>query len=49
MNSRDVLKALLRDGWYEVNQAGSHSSSSILLKKAALRYRTPKGICPSAR
>lgn len=24
MNSRDVIKALRKDGWFEVNQAGSH-------------------------
>ena len=24
MNSRDVIKALQKDGWYEVNQVGSH-------------------------
>ena len=24
MNSRDVIGALLREGWYEVNQVGSH-------------------------
>lgn len=24
MNSRDVIKALKRDGWIEVNQVGSH-------------------------
>lgn len=24
MSSRDVVKALEKDGWYEVNQVGSH-------------------------
>jgi predicted RNA binding protein YcfA (HicA-like mRNA interferase family) len=24
MHSRDVIKVLKRDGWYEVNQVGSH-------------------------
>ena len=24
MDSRDIIKALKRDGWYEVNQVGSH-------------------------
>jgi predicted RNA binding protein YcfA (HicA-like mRNA interferase family) len=24
MHSRDVIKALRSDGWYEVNQVGSH-------------------------
>ena len=24
MNSRDVIKALKLDGWFEVNQVGSH-------------------------
>jgi predicted RNA binding protein YcfA (HicA-like mRNA interferase family) len=24
MDSREIIRALKRDGWYEVNQAGSH-------------------------
>lgn len=24
MNSRDVIEALRKDGWFEVNQVGSH-------------------------
>lgn len=24
MDSREVIRALMRDGWYEVNQVGSH-------------------------
>lgn len=24
MNSRDIIKALKADGWFEVNQVGSH-------------------------
>jgi predicted RNA binding protein YcfA (HicA-like mRNA interferase family) len=33
MNSRDVLKALLRDGWYEANQVGSHKQFKHPTKK----------------
>ena len=33
MNSRDVIKALKKDGWYEVNQAGSHKQFKHATKK----------------
>ncbi len=33
MNSRDVIKELQKDGWYEVNQVGSHKQFKHLTKK----------------
>jgi predicted RNA binding protein YcfA (HicA-like mRNA interferase family) len=35
MNIRDVLKALLNDGWYEAAQAGSHKQLKHAVKKGA--------------
>ncbi len=43
MNSRDVLKALLRDGWYEVNQAGSHKQFKHPMKRPRDRTAPEKG------
>jgi hypothetical protein len=42
MNSRDVIKALKKDGWYEVNQAGNYKQS-MPPKKAASRCRIQNG------
>jgi HicA toxin of bacterial toxin-antitoxin, len=36
MNSRDVIKALKKDGWYEVSQAGSHKQFMHATKKGPL-------------
>jgi len=33
MNSRDVITALKKDGWYEVNQVGSHKQFKHPTKK----------------
>ncbi len=33
MNSRDVIKALKKHGWYEVNQVGSHKQFKHPTKK----------------
>jgi predicted RNA binding protein YcfA (HicA-like mRNA interferase family) len=35
MDSRDIIKELKRDGWYEVNQVGSHKQFKHPRKKAA--------------
>jgi len=32
VNSREVIRALRRDGWYEVNQVGSHKQFKHPLK-----------------
>jgi predicted RNA binding protein YcfA (HicA-like mRNA interferase family) len=44
MNRRDVIKALEKDGWYEVNQVGSHKQFRHAKKRAASRCRTRNGI-----
>ncbi|MGD0988046.1 MAG: type II toxin-antitoxin system HicA family toxin [Candidatus Sulfotelmatobacter sp.] len=46
MNSRDVLKALLEDGWYEVAQAGSHKQFKHLVKKGRVTLPHPKRDIP---
>jgi len=46
MNSRDVLKALLRDGWYEVNQVGSHKQLKHPVKKGRVTLPHPKRDIP---
>jgi predicted RNA binding protein YcfA (HicA-like mRNA interferase family) len=33
MNSRDVIRELKKDGWYEVNQVGSHKQFKHPTKK----------------
>ena len=33
MHSRDVIKELKKDGWYEVNQVGSHKQVKHATKK----------------
>ena len=43
---RDVLKALLRDGWYEVNQAGSHKQFKHPVKKGRVTVPHPKRELP---
>jgi predicted RNA binding protein YcfA (HicA-like mRNA interferase family) len=46
MNSRDVLKALLRAGWYEVNQVGSHKQFKHPVKKGRVTVPHPKRDIP---
>jgi predicted RNA binding protein YcfA (HicA-like mRNA interferase family) len=46
MNSRDVLKALLRDGWYEVNQVGSHKQFKHPVKNGRVTVPYPKRDIP---
>jgi predicted RNA binding protein YcfA (HicA-like mRNA interferase family) len=47
MNGRDVLKALLRDGWYEVNQVGSHKQFKHPTKNGRVTVPHPKRDIPS--
>jgi predicted RNA binding protein YcfA (HicA-like mRNA interferase family) len=44
MNSRDIPKALLRDGWYEVNQAGSHKQFKHPVKHGRVTLPHPKRV-----
>jgi len=46
MNSRDVLKALRQDGWYEVNQVGSHKQLKHPVKKGRVTLPHPKRDIP---
>ena len=46
MNSRDVLKALLKDGWYEVSQVGSHMQLKHPTKKGRVTLPHPKRDIP---
>jgi len=47
MNSRDVIKALQTDGWYEVNQAGSHKQFKHSTKKGRVTVPHPKRDIPT--
>ena len=42
MDSREVIRALTRDGWYEVNQAGSHKQFKHPAKKGRATVPHPK-------
>jgi predicted RNA binding protein YcfA (HicA-like mRNA interferase family) len=42
MNSREVIKILLRDGWFEVNHAGSHVQFRHPAKKGRVTVPHPK-------
>jgi predicted RNA binding protein YcfA (HicA-like mRNA interferase family) len=46
MKSRDVIKALQKDGWYEVNQAGSHKQLKHPTKKGRVTVPHPKRDIP---
>ena len=46
MNSRDVIRALERDGWREVNQAGSHQQFKHPAKKGRVTVPHPKRDIP---
>ena len=46
MNSRDVIKALEKDGWFEVNQAGSHKQFKHAMKKGRVTVPHPKRDIP---
>jgi predicted RNA binding protein YcfA (HicA-like mRNA interferase family) len=46
MNSQDVIKKLLRDGWYEVNHVGSHKQFRHPDKKGRVTIPHPKHDLP---
>ena len=47
MNSRDVIKALRKDGWYEVSQVGSHKQFKHPTKKGRVTVPHPKRDIPT--
>ncbi len=46
MDSLEVISALTRDGWYEVNQAGSHKQFKHPKKKGRVTVPYPKRDIP---
>ena len=46
MDSRDVIRRLERDGWYEVNQVGSHKQFKHPMKKGRATVPQPKRDIP---
>ena len=46
MNSRQILKALRKDGWYEVAQVGSHKQFKHPTKKGRVTVPHPKRDIP---
>ncbi len=46
MDSRDITKALKRDGWYEVNQVGSHVQFKHPSKKGRVTVPHPRRDMP---
>lgn len=46
MDSREVIRALTRDGWYEVNQVGSHKQLKHPKKKGRVTVPHPKRDIP---
>lgn len=46
MNSRDVIKALEKDSWFEVNQSGSHKQFKHATKKGRVTVPHPKRDIP---
>jgi predicted RNA binding protein YcfA (HicA-like mRNA interferase family) len=46
MDSRDVIKALQKDGWREVNQAGSHKQFKHPATKGRVTVPHPKRDIP---
>ena len=47
MDSRTVIKELKRDGWYEVDQAGSHKRFKHSVKKGRVTVPHPKKDIPA--
>jgi predicted RNA binding protein YcfA (HicA-like mRNA interferase family) len=47
MDSRTVIKELTRDGWYEVDQAGSHKQFKHSVKKGRVTVPHPKKDIPA--
>ena len=46
MDSRDIIKALKRDGWCEVNRVGSHIQFKHPSKKGRVTVPHPKRDMP---
>jgi predicted RNA binding protein YcfA (HicA-like mRNA interferase family) len=46
VHSRDVIKRLLRDGWYEVSQIGSHKQFRHSTKKGRVTVPHPSRDIP---
>jgi predicted RNA binding protein YcfA (HicA-like mRNA interferase family) len=46
VRSRDVIKELKNDGWYEVNQAGSHKQFKHPTKKGRVTVPHPNRNIP---
>ena len=46
VNSRDVIKELKKDGWYEVHQAGSHKQFKHPVKAGRVTVPHPKRDIP---
>ena len=46
MNSKDIIKALKKDGWVEVAKAGSHCQFKHLIKKGRVTVPHPKKDLP---
>ncbi|MET3528544.1 type II toxin-antitoxin system HicA family toxin [Phenylobacterium koreense] len=47
MNSRDIISALIADGWYEVAQKGSHKQFKHLTKPGRVTVPHPKRDIPT--
>ncbi|GJL66592.1 MAG: addiction module toxin, HicA family protein [Nitrospirales bacterium] len=46
MNSKDIIKALEKDGWVQVTQKGSHSQFTHSSKKGRVTVPHPKREIP---
>jgi predicted RNA binding protein YcfA (HicA-like mRNA interferase family) len=46
MHSRELIRELQRDGWYEVAQAGSHKQFKHPLKKGRVTVPHPRRDIP---
>jgi predicted RNA binding protein YcfA (HicA-like mRNA interferase family) len=46
MHSRDVIRHLQKDGWYEVSQAGSHRQFKHTAKKGRVTVPHPNRDIP---
>ena len=46
MHSREVIKQLQMDGWYEVNQVGSHKQFKHMAKKGRVTVPHPSRDIP---
>jgi predicted RNA binding protein YcfA (HicA-like mRNA interferase family) len=46
MNSREIIRKLVEDGWYEVAQAGSHKQFKHAVKPGRVTVPHPKKEVP---